>query len=216
VSVCVRACVCVRVCLGVFACVCTCASLCVCVCVFLRVRASVCMCVCVHECHVPVCIHVCGCVPARGHACGCLRLSLVSTICWQESTKHHRLSLTTSGVCFCLFGSGTSKLHAIMLQNLHIVWVYICAYARVHVYTAVCTCHDTSTHTQYKHLFRSLCMHLLMSKGVFMCNVRCTAQTCYSLDSLEIQGAGVRNCLSLSDELQHLNVRLGGTIFLSG
>jgi len=49
-----------------------------------------------------------------------------------------------------------------------------------------------------------------------MCNVRCTAQTCYSLDSLEIQGVGVRNCLSLSDELQHLNVRLGGTIFLSG
>jgi len=32
-----------------------------------------------------------------------------------------------------------------------------------------------------------------------MCNVRCTAQICYSWDSLEIQGAGVCNCLSLSE-----------------
>jgi len=31
-----------------------------------------------------------------------------------------------------------------------------------------------------------------------MCDVRCTAQTC-SWDSLEIQGAGARNCLSLSE-----------------
>ena len=38
-----------------------------------------------------------------------------------------------------------------------------------------------------------------MSKGVFRCNMRCTVQICHSWDSLEIQGAGVRNCLSLSE-----------------
>ena len=80
VSVCVRACVCVRVCLGVFACVCTCTSPRACVCVYLRVRVCVCVCVCVLECHVSVCMHVCGCMPARGCACECVCLSLLSTI----------------------------------------------------------------------------------------------------------------------------------------
>jgi len=35
--------------------------------------------------------------------------------------------------------------------------------------------------------------------GTFMCDVRCTAQIGYSWDSLEIEGAGVRKCLSLSE-----------------
>jgi len=74
-------------------------------------------CVCVRECHVSVCMHVCGCVPARGRACEGVRLSLLSTICWQESNKHHGLSLTMSGVRSCLFGSGTSRLHAMMFQT---------------------------------------------------------------------------------------------------
>jgi len=38
-----------------------------------------------------------------------------------------------------------------------------------------------------------------MSMGTFMCDVRCTAQIGYSWDSLEIEGAGVRKCLSLSE-----------------
>jgi len=38
-----------------------------------------------------------------------------------------------------------------------------------------------------------------MSRGVFMCDVWCTTQICYSWDSLGIEGAGVRKCLSLSE-----------------
>jgi len=79
--------VCVRLCLGVFACVCTCASLLACVRVYLHVRACVCVCVCLREFHVSVCMHVCWCVPARGRACECMRLSLLSRICQQESDK---------------------------------------------------------------------------------------------------------------------------------
>jgi len=38
-----------------------------------------------------------------------------------------------------------------------------------------------------------------VSREAFMCDVRCTAQICYSWDSLEIEGAGVRNSLSLNE-----------------
>jgi len=38
-----------------------------------------------------------------------------------------------------------------------------------------------------------------MSRGTIMCNVRCTAQIGYSWDSIGIEGAGVRNYLSLID-----------------
>jgi len=38
-----------------------------------------------------------------------------------------------------------------------------------------------------------------VSRGAFMCDVRCTAQIHYSWDSLEIEGAGMRNYLSLSE-----------------
>jgi len=113
----VRVCVCVRA--RLFACVCVRVYVCesACVCVYLRVGACVCVCVCVRKCHVSVYMHVCGCVSACVHACECLCLSLQSTICWQESNKHHKLSLTTSGVCSCLFGSGTSELYSMMFQT---------------------------------------------------------------------------------------------------
>jgi len=39
-----------------------------------------------------------------------------------------------------------------------------------------------------------------------MCDVHCTAQICHSWDSLGIEGAGVRKCLSLSE---------GGDILMS-
>jgi len=79
---CLRACVHVQVCVRV--CVCTCAC----------VRASACVC---------VYMHVCGCVCACVRACECLRLSLLSTTCWQGSDERHGRSLTTSRVCSCLF-----------------------------------------------------------------------------------------------------------------
>ena len=69
-------------------------------------------------------------------------------------------------------------------------------------------------------LFRSLCMHLFsatVSRRAFMCDIRCTAQICYSWDSLGIETTGMRKSLSLSERgVQHLNVgRLVSTIFLS-
>jgi len=118
---CVRACVCVRVCSGVCACVCTCVCLRagVHVCLRLRVCACVCACACVrvrvwmpYVC-VRACMRMCVCV----RACECLRLSLLSTTCSQESDNRHGLSLTTSGVRSCLFGSGTFWLHTIMFQT---------------------------------------------------------------------------------------------------
>jgi len=107
VLVCVRACV--RMCVCVRACVCVCACVCASVCVRLRV--------CVCECHVSLCVHVCVCVSAGVLVCECLRLVLLSTICSQESEKRHGLSLTTSGVYSCLFGSGTFWLHNMMFQT---------------------------------------------------------------------------------------------------
>jgi len=38
-----------------------------------------------------------------------------------------------------------------------------------------------------------------VSRGAFMCDVRCTAHIGYSRDSLEIEGVGVRNSLSLTE-----------------
>jgi len=153
-----------------------CVSLLACVCVYLHVRVCVCVRVCVREFHVSVCMHVCGCVPARGRACECVRLFLLSTICWQESNKCHSLSLTTSGVCSCLFGSGTSRLRVMMFQTSTYmgtcmrICMCVClsaclhwsmymsythnthkyastTYAWVHVYTSVCTCHAHTRHT---------------------------------------------------------------------
>ena len=99
------------------------------------------------------------------------------------------------------------------VPDLHIHGVYVSAFVRVHGYTTVCTYHANTTHTcmhtQHTHhtsrvcscLFRSGCMHLFetVSRGAFMCDVRCTAQICYSWDNLGIEGAGVRKCLSLSE-----------------
>ena len=105
-----------------------------------------------------------------------------------ESDKRHGLSLTTSGVCSCLFGSGTSRLHTMMFQTFTYMGVCMsicmcvcsgaclhrCTYtsrthnihihahtthARVHVYTAVCACHAHTTHTHtHTHHVKGLLM----------------------------------------------------------
>jgi len=126
VCVCVRACVYVRVCFGVCACICTCACACVCACVSARACVHLRVCVCVCECHVSVCVHICMCVSACMRACECLCLPLLSMICSQESKKHHGLSLTTSGVCSCLFGSGIFLLYTMMFQTCTSVWINVC------------------------------------------------------------------------------------------
>jgi len=153
VSVCVRVCackfnwVCVRECVRVRACVCVCVCVCACVCASTCVRLRVC--VCVRQAHVSVCVPVC--VSARVRACECLRRPLLSTICSQESDKRHGLSPMTSGVCSCLYGSGTFCLHTMMFQTSTYMSICMsicmCVYSGVYVYTAVCTCHARTTHT---------------------------------------------------------------------
>jgi len=39
-----------------------------------------------------------------------------------------------------------------------------------------------------------------MLRGAFMCDVRCTVQIFYPWDSLGIEGADMRKCLSLSEQ----------------
>ena len=118
-GMCVSVCVLlyVRVCFGVCSCICTCVCACVYACVSARacVRLRVCVRVC--ECHVSVCVHICVCVSGCVRACECLCLPLLSATCPQESKKCHGLSLTTSGVGSCLFGSGIFQLHTMMFQN---------------------------------------------------------------------------------------------------
>ena len=140
-------------------------------------------------------------------ACECLCLSLLSTIRWQESDKRHSLSLATSGVRSCLFGSGTSRLHTMMFQTFTYMGVCMsvcmcvcsgaclhrCTYtsrthnihihahathARVHVYTAVCACHAHTTHT-YTHTQHTL---LFRSLCLYFSSVRTPGGTaCWHL-----------------------------------
>jgi len=143
VCICVRVCVCARgmcvsVCVRVCACefvlecVCACVRVCVCVCVCLRV----CVRVCVRECLVSVCIHVCVCVSTCVRVCECLCLSLLSLMCSQESDTRHGLSLTTSGICSYLFGSGTFWLHTMMFQTS--TYMSLCMSIYMCVYSGVC------------------------------------------------------------------------------
>jgi len=149
VCVCMRACVCVRVYFSVCACVCTC--------VCLRACVRVCLCVRVCECHVSVCVHVCVCVSACVRACECLCLALLSTICSQESDKRHGLSLSTSGVCSCLFGSGTFWLHTMMFQTSTYMSVCmsmcmcICSGACLHRCLHMPRTHNTHIHAHTTH-----------------------------------------------------------------
>jgi len=115
VSVRMRVCTCefVLVCVRAYVRVCVRACMRGC----LRVCASACVRVCVCKCHVSVCVHICVCMSACVRACECLCLSLLSTLFPEESKKRHGLSLTTSGVYSCLFGSGIFRLHAMMFQT---------------------------------------------------------------------------------------------------
>ena len=101
---------------------------------------------------VTVRMHVCGCVPARGRACECMRLSLLSRICGQESNKCHDLSHTLLGVCSCLFWSGTSRLHAMMFQTSTymgiciIICICVCSGAYLHGCMYMPCTHNTHIH----------------------------------------------------------------------
>ena len=58
-----------------------------------------------------------------------------------------------------------------------------------------------TTHQGFAHVCLDLYSFIFetVSRGSFMCDVRCTAQICSSWYSFGIEGAGVRKCLSLSE-----------------
>jgi len=107
-------------------------------------------------------MHVCGCVPARGRACECMRLSLLSRICGQESNKCHDLSHTLLGVCSCLFWSGTSRLHAMMFQTSTYmgICIRICMCVCPGVYVHVI--HTLHTHIRKHNTCSSAGLHLCL------------------------------------------------------
>ena len=112
------------------------------------------------------------------------------------------------GVCSCLFGSRTFWLHTMMFQNSTYisVWmsVFMCVFssACLHRCMFMSRTHNTHIHAHTTQTPGQVSMYAsfeTMSRGTFMCNVHCAAQICYSWHSLRIEGAGVRNYLSLSD-----------------
>jgi len=141
-------------------------------------------------------------------ACECLCLSLLSTICLQESDKRHSLSHTTLGVRVCLFGSGTSRLHTMMFQTFTYMDVcmsicmcvclgaclHCCTYtsrthnihihahtthAWVHVYTAVCTCYAHTTQTHtHTHTTSRVCSCLIRSLCMHLLPVSMETSMC--------------------------------------
>jgi len=61
--------------------------------------------------------------------------------------------------------------------------------------------HNTHIHAHTTHTLVQVFMYAsfeTVSRGAFMCDVRSTAQICYSWDSVGFEGDGVRNYLSLS------------------
>ena len=103
---------------GVCACVCTCVCLRACVRVCLRVRVCVCVCACAND--------MCLCAYTRMHVCVCVRAwvwvsasfpSIYNMFPESDKRPGHGLSLTASGVCSCLFGSGTCWLHTMMFET---------------------------------------------------------------------------------------------------
>jgi len=170
----------------------------------------------------------------RACVCQCLRLSLLSVTCSQESDNRHGSLLQRRGfaqACSGLEHFGYIPWCSRPPHTWAFVWVYVCAFAPVHVYTAVCTCHAHTTrtcmHTEHTHhtsrvcscLFRSVCMHLLR-----LCQGQPLCATCAALHRLVTLGTvlelKVLACASVchwaNGGVQHLNVGLGSTIFLSG
>jgi len=159
-------CVCVCACLGAsVSCVCLRACIVVCVRACVRVRVYVRACVCVFVCvHVRACIRVrahmpCVCMRARSvcvstcvSVCECLHLSLLPSICSQEPDKRHGLFPITSGVCSCLFGSGTYWLHTMMFETF--TYMSVCISVRMGVCSGACQhrfIYMSRTHNTYIH-----------------------------------------------------------------
>jgi len=149
---CLRACVRVRVCMRV--------------CVYLRVRACVCVCVCV----LCVCVHarmrVCAsaCLCACRYAGVCQRVGVRVSVCvfafylqYVDRNKCHGLSLTTSGGCSCLFGSGTCRLNAMMFQTSTYMGICmricmcVCPVACLHRCMYMSCTHNTHIHARTAH-----------------------------------------------------------------
>jgi len=140
VLVCVRACVCACVCVRVCVCVCACVYACAC----LRVRVLM-PCVCVRaRMRVCVCVRACVWVPASFPPTRALQYvprnptSATSSLPQRRGFVH---------VCSGLEHVGYNPWCLRPPHRWAFVWVYVCAYAQVRVYSAVCTCHAHTTHT---------------------------------------------------------------------
>jgi len=181
-------------------------------------------------------------MPARGRACECVCISLLSTICWQESTKRHRLSLSQLYVGRGIHSQETTNSLWQRWGSLMFVWVWNisityhdvpdlhqslneCMYVRMlecmstPLYVHVTHTQHTYTHTQHKNLVRSLCMYLLrLCQGEPLC-VMCAALhrlvTLGTVLELMVLACAII-CHWLTEVVQHLNIRLSSTIFLSG
>ena len=144
VCVCVRACM--RVCLRVLVCVCVCA------------------CVCANSMCLRACIYACVCLRACMRVSVCVFPSYLQYVPRNPRSATASLSKRRGFAHVCLGLEYFGNIPWCSRPTSVFEWVYVCAYARVHVYTAACTCHPhtthTYTHTQHTHLFRSLCMHL--------------------------------------------------------
>jgi len=145
VCVCVCACVCVQVCLGVCACAGTCVCLCACVSVFLRAHVHLRVSLCVRA---TMRLYACTYAGVCKRAPRCVRVPT----CSQESGNCHGLSLTTSGVFSCLFGSGTFWLRNMMFQTSTYMSVCmsicmcVCSGACLHRCMIMSRTHNTHLH----------------------------------------------------------------------
>jgi len=135
--------------------VCACGRVCACAfvwaclraCVRVRVRVRVCVYTCACVC-ASACVCACSnvmCLCACTYAGVCQRGGVRVSVCvfpfylqYFERNKCHCLSLTTSGGCSCLFGSGTSRLNAMMFQT--------CTYMGICMRICMCVCKGACLH----------------------------------------------------------------------
>jgi len=122
---------CVRVCLRVRVCVCVCAG---------AYANAMCLCACTHAC---VCLRA------------CVRVSVCVFPSYLQYVPRNPTSATASlsqrwgfaHACLGLEHFGYIPWCSRPPHTWAFAWVYVCAYARVHVYTAIYKCHAHPTHT---------------------------------------------------------------------
>jgi len=126
----------------------------VCVCTCACVRASA----CVYACSNVMCL--CASTPAGVCQCTDVHVSVCVFpfyLQYVDRNKCHSLSLKTSGGCSCLFGSGTSRLNAMMFQTSTYMGICmricmcVCLGACLHCCMYMSRTHNTHIHAHTTH-----------------------------------------------------------------